>query len=203
MTPHHRPRSSTEKISTTETLTAKKQLRNEESAKEQNSTAPNGAAEEDIVHCPCCGKQANLLCTRCRVQKYCSRDCQKTHWLAQHKKECQSIDGRTILVDLLEEENNQEAPANIPLEKKFVLKVQVALGTNSPTAVKSPMMAYDQSKSVFYLISRGNCRKATLLDRTVRAHGQAGGAKAYFNAKIRSDRKMIVYLDQRHTNLEW
>jgi hypothetical protein len=31
------------------------------------------------------------LCTRCKVARYCSKDCQKTHWKAGHKDECRCL----------------------------------------------------------------------------------------------------------------
>ena len=39
-------------------------------------------------HCVC-GKQGTHTCARCKIQSYCCRECQKTHWKA-HKLECVS-----------------------------------------------------------------------------------------------------------------
>ena len=36
----------------------------------------------------CKKTNARLICGRCGVVSYCSRDCQKSHWRAGHKKEC-------------------------------------------------------------------------------------------------------------------
>lgn len=36
-----------------------------------------------------CGKAAQLLCSRCKAVRYCSRECQKAHW-KEHKKVCKA-----------------------------------------------------------------------------------------------------------------
>ena len=56
--------------------------------------------QADNCYCPCCGKPATLLCTRCRTQRYCSKECQKSHWIKSHKRQCKSLEGRIIFVDL-------------------------------------------------------------------------------------------------------
>lgn len=161
--------------------------------------------------CPSCGKEAKLLCTRCRVQKYCSQTCQQNHWSTIHKRECVSIEGRTIIVDVHDDDNDKtnnnstnDSPPSTQLAKSdnlnfFILKVQVALNSKV-----SPMIGYDYSRSVYYLINATNCKKSQLLDHTIRTTGDVQGSKAYFNAKIRArDLKLIIYLDQRHSNLGW
>lgn len=151
------------------------------------------------TECPCCGKEAKLLCTRCRSLRYCSQVCQKAHWIDGHKEECISVEGRKIIVDIDDEENPENATANAVSLSSFVLKVQVALNSSV-----SPMIAYDNSRSVYFLINTGNCKKASLLDRTIRQTGDVHGSKAYFNAKIRArDQKLIIYLDQRYEDLGW
>lgn len=37
--------------------------------------------------CPVCGKAATLICTRCKLVRYCDPDHQKQDW-AQHKRRC-------------------------------------------------------------------------------------------------------------------
>ncbi|XP_066287927.1 ankyrin repeat domain-containing protein 54-like isoform X2 [Branchiostoma lanceolatum] len=52
------------------------------------------AMETKLLRCcnPKCGKpgyrSALKLCGRCKLTRYCSRDCQKQHWTAGHKKCC-------------------------------------------------------------------------------------------------------------------
>ena len=52
----------------------------------------------------CTAKQAGdggalRLCGRCKVRKYCSRDCQKEHWKL-HKWVCQELGGGILVVNL-------------------------------------------------------------------------------------------------------
>lgn len=177
-------------------------------------STPSSSTSEPSASCPSCGKEAKLLCTRCRLQKYCSQECQKLHWSTIHKRECQSIEGRTILVDVQDDDPNNNSNAqqaslsssssealvdHVHGNQVFILKIQVALNSKI-----SPMIAYDQSRSVYYMINATNCKKSQLLDHTIRTTGDVQGSKAYFNAKIRArDLKLIIYLDQRHGNLGW
>jgi len=42
--------------------------------------------------CSCCGKTSDEKkfprCKRCKRVAYCSKECQKKHWKAGHKKDC-------------------------------------------------------------------------------------------------------------------
>jgi len=38
-----------------------------------------------------CGKKADNLCSRCKIKKYCSVDCQRSDW-NDHKKSCFDIE---------------------------------------------------------------------------------------------------------------
>jgi len=37
-----------------------------------------------------CTKEAHQICSGCKTARYCSKDCQKVHWIAGHKTECRS-----------------------------------------------------------------------------------------------------------------
>ena len=159
--------------------------------------------------CPVCDKVAQFRCTRCQVQRYCSRDCQRTHWMQGHRELCHSINvrDRIILVEMEHESTQQPAllapQAGIlsrnPPEGIFPLKVQVALSSDH-----APMMCYDESRSFHYLVHPRNCKRTKLLERSIREHGEMGGAKAYFNAKLlKDDKKLAIYLDQNLGNLHW
>ena len=45
-------------------------------------------AAKDV--CAKCGKAGEKLlnCSRCKVQKYCSKECQLAHWQTKHQFEC-------------------------------------------------------------------------------------------------------------------
>lgn len=51
--------------------------------------ARDGAENEDFYLrvCKVCGKEAPYRCTRCKLTRYCSKECQKKDW-AEHKKDC-------------------------------------------------------------------------------------------------------------------
>jgi hypothetical protein len=162
---------------------------------------PKSSSEEQEVqlndNCPCCGKVAKLLCTRCRAMRYCSRLCQKNDW-PHHKKKgnCVPLEGPTVIVDL-EDMEALEMVAPAP-DDSFVLKIQVALSD-----MQSPMIAYGEARSGLYLIQKDNCKKKDLLDRTIRKYGVMGGAKACFKAKLLQDKKLVVFLDQIQNDLGW
>jgi hypothetical protein len=47
------------------------------------------------THCDCCGKSRQelglatlMICTRCKMACYCSKECQKAQWKAGHKQAC-------------------------------------------------------------------------------------------------------------------
>jgi len=37
--------------------------------------------------CYSCGKEANMVCSMCKGRRYCSSECQNSHW-KKHKEEC-------------------------------------------------------------------------------------------------------------------
>ena len=52
-----------------------------------------GRSEEDPTphydKCAQCTQSASQQCTRCKIVKYCTRDCQRRHWKACHKASCE------------------------------------------------------------------------------------------------------------------
>lgn len=43
----------------------------------------------DVDVCAACGKErADKKCAACRMVSYCSKECQRSHWRAEHKKVC-------------------------------------------------------------------------------------------------------------------
>ena len=56
--------------------------------------AADAAAEEDVNKryymrvCAVCGKEAPLRCSRCRIARYCSANCQRADW-KKHKPVCE------------------------------------------------------------------------------------------------------------------
>ena len=225
-------------------------------AKDMTSLNENDIETSNTSMCPCCDKPAKLLCTRCRAQRYCSKVCQKSHWINGHKQECKSKDGRIILVDLdpefmqnilektpqstspasssnsidgsimisttgrprataLSESNNFQSLLQLLCGKKFPLKIQAAL--QGPDD-HPPMMCYNEKRNFRYFIHAGNCKKAHLLENTIRNSGLLDGAKLYCKAEIQIPppspqqpkqstggvrAKLAIYLDQQLGSLPW
>ena len=71
---------------------------------------PTGSAAQPVhefarpgsdYSCRVCGKEAPHVCTRCKIARYCSRDCLAADWKAVHKKECatcQLTDKRAVII---------------------------------------------------------------------------------------------------------
>ncbi|XP_019436178.1 PREDICTED: ubiquitin carboxyl-terminal hydrolase 18-like [Lupinus angustifolius] len=42
----------------------------------------------DHTFCAVCGKQGTKICSRCKTLRYCSQECQQSHWRSGHKADC-------------------------------------------------------------------------------------------------------------------
>uniref|UniRef100_H3DBB2 Zinc finger MYND domain-containing protein 10 n=1 Tax=Tetraodon nigroviridis TaxID=99883 RepID=H3DBB2_TETNG len=56
--------------------------------------------------CGFCGNEALKRCSRCQVERYCSRECQVKHW-SKHKKACQMLAEATEVKTSLHTDGNQ------------------------------------------------------------------------------------------------
>lgn len=78
--------------------------------------APGTAEPPDNPSCDACGKpySANLICARCKLAFYCSKDCQRHAWKKEgHKQDCDAMRDRChamakMVVD--QKMSNQEMP---------------------------------------------------------------------------------------------
>jgi len=111
-----------------------------------------------------------LVCSRCKVVRYCGRDCQVQHW-KEHKKECKSMSSLSASVTLgppgefslpdgmssfvqnfrgggnsgLRQDSGYKKPRGKKYDEKFVIKCQ---GNGD----SSPLLIYDQTRTCqFYL----------------------------------------------------
>ena len=50
-------------------------------------------------HCESCGRQSSLYCSRCKIVRYCSRDCQRASWPI-HKIDCKTPEARANQAEL-------------------------------------------------------------------------------------------------------
>jgi tetratricopeptide (TPR) repeat protein len=64
----------------------------------------DGKAFRAYIECDGCGQRnPSHKCSRCKCVFYCSVDCQRQHWIGQHKKECVPIDKRVPVIPPVEE----------------------------------------------------------------------------------------------------
>lgn len=52
-----------------------------------------GSAERDVPSCDWCGREwsGNLSCSRCHCTFYCGKQCQRAHWGASHRRDCDTL----------------------------------------------------------------------------------------------------------------
>lgn len=78
-------------------------------------------ADSTCAFCgPCETKTFALLCGRCSSVKYCSKDCQRKHWKAGHKQECDDLMRKSIEFEHAEKlaalEATHEAELQVTIE---------------------------------------------------------------------------------------
>ncbi|KAF8996165.1 ankyrin repeat-containing domain protein [Cyathus striatus] len=167
--------------------------------------------------CAACGEKEKPLknCAKCQVARYCSRECQRSHW-PTHKKSCKPFnaantvtlkptynhDIRTLVpmskfmrahvgAPDLEAPASHSIASNVPKDlsapKPIVIKVQVPMG--APTG---DMMVYTKKRDFVCTIRRVDEPKAyDAVSRMVREKG-VGGLKAYFVAELRGKDELVV-----------
>lgn len=133
------------------------------------------ARKQEGLTCANCNKTDDsngeklLVCSRCKVVRYCGRDCQVQHW-KEHKKECTTLSSLSASVTLdspgefslpggmssfiqnfrgggsnLSQESGYKKPRGKKYDEKFVIKCQ---GNGD----SSPLLIYDQTRTCqFYL----------------------------------------------------
>jgi MYND finger len=96
------------------------------------------SSTNDPVVCPSCGKQeATLLCTRCRMQRYCSRECQKADWKKSHKQQCTSNSTTTTTTTTLSPKGGGDS-SNHPTGRGRIVLVKLQhSGDEGPATTKN------------------------------------------------------------------
>jgi hypothetical protein len=64
------------------------------------ATMLGSADDEPVPHydrCSKCAKPAAKRCSRCKIVKYCSRECQSDHWKSPHKQSCIKAQSITLV----------------------------------------------------------------------------------------------------------
>ncbi|KAI3468400.1 hypothetical protein Pfo_025063 [Paulownia fortunei] len=62
-----------------------------DSRKRENMAETGGGASESSDSCAVCGLLTKKQCARCKMVKYCSEACQKSHWNSEHKTKCKDL----------------------------------------------------------------------------------------------------------------
>mmetsp|Transcript_28284 Transcript_28284/g.47553 ORF Transcript_28284/g.47553 Transcript_28284/m.47553 type:complete len:372 (+) Transcript_28284:551-1666(+) len=167
--------------------------------------------EQQKRKCFQCGKSdvQTLVCARCKSSHYCSKECQKLHWKAVHKKQCLSSEtlgfivksapnhpNKLVLSDL--QGNMHDAWTGGPTKhtkigELFDVKIQVPADpmTGRASGVGA-CMCYNQQRDLQCRITETNCDKLAELVRLVHTFQPCRGLKAYFKAKIKEDGDLFI-----------
>ncbi|XP_024996114.1 ubiquitin carboxyl-terminal hydrolase 18-like [Cynara cardunculus var. scolymus] len=97
-----------------------------------SSSMPGLVATSDS--CVVCGSLTKKYCSRCKVVRYCSESCQKSHWLSGHKEKCEEF--RLSCKSSLQGRRNSTAVALVP-------------GTGISTQLKKILFPYEKFVELF------------------------------------------------------
>lgn len=90
--------------------------------------------------CAVCGSLTTKHCSRCKVVRYCSASCQKSHWTSEHKEKCDEF--RLYFKSSLQGRRNANAVALVP-------------GAGTPTQLKKILFPYDKFLELFNWKNQG------------------------------------------------
>lgn len=177
--------------------------------------------EKECEYCKKKGKGLKL-CARCHTVRYCSSDCQRTHWKT-HKPLCQPFSVSTTVslkptygnfsstisrADFTREALGLSSPKSKPPksaphtrtsfdQKSMVIKVQVPVDPFSPTSMGlGGLLIYNKKKDFMCTVQRaGNTNAYDDIVRVVKSRG-VGGVKAYFAAELRTRDELVVKISE-------
>ncbi|KAJ6632557.1 hypothetical protein B0H10DRAFT_2427203 [Mycena sp. CBHHK59/15] len=191
-------------------------------------------APREEKSCNACGKPSPSLknCSKCRVARYCSVECQKKEW-PTHKKACQpfSPSNTVVLKPYYESFGNTiptaefartamgyptqsaswssnrtraaHTPKNLDETKSIVVKVQVPYSGNPHAQSTGDLLVYTKKRDFACTIRRSDARADyDRISEVVRAKG-VGGAKAYFAAELESREKLVVKVSEVLAEQPW
>lgn len=81
-----------------------------------------------------CGNAAQFECSNCSSQGYCSEECQHSHWVEKHQKECSRLSERKRRSDVLYNRQNSSAPFTLSLSPISETPKRGLMGVSSPTS---------------------------------------------------------------------
>ncbi|KAI3692414.1 hypothetical protein L6452_32229 [Arctium lappa] len=103
-----------------------------------SSSMPGLVATSDS--CAVCGSLTKKYCSRCKVVRYCSESCQKSHWHSGHKEKCEEF--RLSSKSSLQGRRNSTAVALVP-------------GTGISTQSKKILFPYEKFVELFNWQNQG------------------------------------------------
>ena len=176
---------------------ARKEGRDATKAKKQQSKYCCAKCRHDL------GGGSDFKCARCKIARYCGRECQVAHW-GDHKRECKELLALSSGVKLdppiatgmqhmamnfatgsSHSKGDYQKPRNVDYEKKFVIKVQA-------TSEHSAIMVYDETRSCAFDISPGQPGFREVLEAT-RKEMAWQGRKTFMKAAFDRSGTCTVY----------
>ncbi|KAL4078090.1 hypothetical protein J3A83DRAFT_4356774 [Scleroderma citrinum] len=174
--------------------------------------------EKQCEHCRV--KSSGLkMCARCRVVRYCSVECQRSHWKT-HKRSCRPFSAATTvtlkpmynqnftstfsIADMTREAFSLSKP-NSPCaieNKNMIIKIQVPINPYSEVRAAygiGGLLIYNKKRDFMCTINReGNAEAYDAVVQTVRTRGVSGmgEAKAYFAAELKNRDELIVKISE-------
>ncbi|KAF7290581.1 hypothetical protein MIND_01298200 [Mycena indigotica] len=183
--------------------------------------------------CDSCGKKPEGFdlkqCAKCRVARYCSRECQEKEW-PTHKKKCKafSSDATVVLkpiygkyshtIPLAETgrglsgyptqakafSKSQTRGSHEPKKtgKSLVVKVQVPF-TDDPVLRASGLLVYSKTRDLACTINREDApEEYDRISEVVRSKSITG-AKGYFVAELESKDRLVVKISELLADQPW
>nr|GAT56403.1 predicted protein [Mycena chlorophos] len=172
------------------------------------------------------------ICSRCRVARYCSAECQKKAW-PKHKTSCKPFSKETTVTlkptykqgDVISfaevtwsslgcrtDTPEKKAAAATPKSfdrrraqaKNIVIKVQVPFrGTYPVERSTGDLFVYTKNREFSCSIRRQDCPEAYEQISEVIRTKSARGAKAYFTAELQSKDKLVVKISDVLAEQPW
>ena len=166
--------------------------------------------KERCENCQKRGVRELQECSRCIAVSYCSKECQVSHWKAQHKKDCARLQS--------EGELELGTPTKIGKNEIYMTTTKNAKYTYGPPSglkkaderfwikvqsngMNDQLMIYDKSRTCHFLLPQGQNGHRELVVK-VSQQKTFLGRKSYFKAKFNKNGRCVVY-PHTSTALKW
>lgn len=111
-----------------------------------------GVLNSDEPVCAVCASHATKKCSRCKGVRYCSTECQQSHWNSGHKKKCKSNSGANVFNSAPNGATNGVFKASAAGGKGSNLIALVPSGYGTSRPIKKPkdvLFPYDEFVKLF------------------------------------------------------